>query len=403
MDHGSVRRRLGPVATGLILLALVGLALADDGGTGRTVAVGDVHGSINGLVGILRETQLIDEQNQWIGGESVFVQTGDLLDRGVKLQEVIQLLMGLQEEAQATGGRVHVLLGNHETMNLLGITRDVNRDAFQEFVTDQSEKRRKNGWAMYKQFWRRRMPEIGQQPAFSKEAKAQWMAVHPLGFFEYVEAFGPDGPYGRWMRHLPGALIIGDTLFIHGGYGPSQAGVSVDEINRRVTEELATFDATRAWMVTEGLALPWHSIHELIREAQRELQYIAGQDPTTLSPERIERAERLQLKWGSWSLLHPEGPFWFRGTAKWNEADHLDDMVALLEGLGVRRQVVGHTPQATGRIQVRFDNRVFLIDTGMLTSVYKGVPSALEIVGESVVAVYPGERQVLEMAPSPEP
>jgi hypothetical protein len=56
---------------------------------------------------------------------------------------------------------------------------------------------------------------------------------------------------------------------------------------------------------------------------------------------------------------------------------------------------VGHTPQTAGRIQARFDNRVFLIDTGMLTSVYKGRPSALEIVGDTVAAVYPGERHVL--------
>lgn len=367
------------------------------------VAVGDVHGSFDGLTTILRETGLIDDQNRWTGGSTVFVQTGDLLDRGVKLQEVIGLLMRLQEEAPKSGGQVHVLLGNHETMNLLGITRDVNRGAFAEFATDQSEARRSKGWAMFKAFWRRRMPEIGQQPVFSKEAKAQWMAVHPPGFFEYVEAFGPDGTYGRWMRQLPGALVIGDSLFIHGGYGPSLKGVSVEEINTRVVVELATFDETRAWMVAEGLALPWYSVHELTREAERELRYIAGQDPDSLPPERIERAKRLSLDWSSWSLLHPEGPFWFRGTAKWNEGDHLALMTALLDDLGVKRQVVGHTPQATGRIQARFDNRVFLIDTGMLASVYRGVPSALEIIDDTIVAVYPGERQILVRGPPADP
>ena len=54
----------------------------------------------------------------------------------------------------------------------------------------------------------------------------------------------------------------------------------------------------------------------------------------------------------------------------------------------MKRIAVGHTPSMDSRIAARFGGRVFLIDTGMLASVYKGRPSALEIKGEAVNAIY---------------
>ena len=58
--------------------------------------------------------------------------------------------------------------------------------------------------------------------------------------------------------------------------------------------------------------------------------------------------------------------------------------------------VVGHTPSRDGRMVVRFEGRVILIDTGMLSSYYTGGrPSALEIDGDTFTAIYPGEREVL--------
>ena len=71
-----------------------------------------------------------------------------------------------------------------------------------------------------------------------------------------------------------------------------------------------------------------------------------------------------------------------------------------MEGLGAARQVVGHTPQRTGRIQPRVGGLVFFIDTGMLTEVYGGAPSALEIDGDAITAIYPGERQLLQPSES---
>ena len=108
----------------------------------RVVAVGDVHGSYDGLVSILRETALIDGKNSWIGGSALLVQMGDLLDRGSDIRRVLDLMMSLQGQAQTAGGNVVVILGNHEVMNMIGDLRYVNPDTYESFAEPGSESAR---------------------------------------------------------------------------------------------------------------------------------------------------------------------------------------------------------------------------------------------------------------------
>ena len=65
----------------------------------------------------------------------------------------------------------------------------------------------------------------------------------------------------------------------------------------------------------------------------------------------------------------------------------------VFDRFGVTRAVAGHTPTSTRRIVSRFDNRLFLIDTGMLTTVYRGQPAALELSERGVTAIYLAERE----------
>ena len=117
----------------------------------------------------------------------------------------------------------------------------------------------------------------------------------------------------------------------------------------------------------------------------------------------------------SWFLLRPDGPLWLRDYAHpqgtsygWSEEEGASLIQEVLEAQGVHHVVVAHTPQATGRIGSRFGGAVFLIDTGMLASVYRGRASALEIQNGVFTALYPGESEVLlrtwpETTPEPKP
>src|SRR3989442_13695252 len=89
----------------------------------RVVAVGDIHGDLDAFVGILQKARLIDPSRRWSGGNTIFVQTGDMLDRGPQSRAVMDLLMSLQRDAARQSGRGIVLMGNHEARNIFGDLR----------------------------------------------------------------------------------------------------------------------------------------------------------------------------------------------------------------------------------------------------------------------------------------
>ncbi|CUI14421.1 kinetoplastid-specific phosphatase, putative [Bodo saltans] len=94
----------------------------------RLVAVGDLHGDLNQTLSILRLTGLIDDRKHWIGGNTILVQVGDVLDVGPNDIDIVKLFMKLGRQASAAGGSVEQLLGNHEIRNLRGDFTAVNDD-----------------------------------------------------------------------------------------------------------------------------------------------------------------------------------------------------------------------------------------------------------------------------------
>jgi hypothetical protein len=75
--------------TTLLAISLI-QPLAGAATSQRIVAVGDIHGDFESFVSILYETGIINQQNQWIGGRTILVQTGDLLDRGSKVPPTVR-------------------------------------------------------------------------------------------------------------------------------------------------------------------------------------------------------------------------------------------------------------------------------------------------------------------------
>ena len=151
----------------------------------RVVAIGDLHADLPTTLSVLQLAGLVDEQGEWSGGETVFVQTGDQTDRGPDSKEVLELLMGLQGQAAAAGGQVIVLLGNHEVMNLGGDLRYVSPAAAQDFGSAQARE----------------------------------------------QAFSAEGALGAWLRQRPMVAQVGDTVFVHGGITPRFAQMGVTGMN----------------------------------------------------------------------------------------------------------------------------------------------------------------------------
>jgi hypothetical protein len=385
------------VALVAALAAAASVAAQPGSGQPRIVAVGDVHGSLSGLVGILKAAGLIDDSRHWTGGTATLVQTGDLTDRGAEVRGVLDLMMALEKEAPKARGKVEQIVGNHEVMNLLGDLRDATPDICAAFADGNSATTRDRAWREYEQLIAARARTRPQEapPAYTRTSTS-WLEAYPLGCIEYRQALSPRGTYGRWLRSRPIAAHVGDGVFMHAGPNPDSV-VSVAELNAKAKQEIERFDRFLQRLVDARMAKPWFRFEDILAVAAAEVRWTTailaaakerGETPNLegIDVDLVREANDI-LQIGTWSLLAADGPLWYRGYATAADDALQAPVAGLLERWKVRRIVVGHTVNRDFRIRVRFGS-VFLIDTGMLAPVYKGMASALEIKDAQTTALY---------------
>ncbi len=306
-------------------------------GVQRIVAVGDVHGAYDKFTDILRAAQLIDKKNAWAGGKTHLVLVGDLVDRGPASRKVLDLLMRLEPQAQKAGGYVHVLLGNHEAMNISGDLRYVSKEDFESYLTPDSKELRERALALTLANLKRAGNPPPDEDAFRKEFEAK----HPLGWVEQRLAFSAEGKYGKWLRQKNVIIRINDLIFVHGGISPKYETKTRKEINDTVRAELNDLTAMSGGMATD-----------------------------------------------------PDGPLWYRGLAEFPENDqtlvsHVENILRLNQA---RHIVIGHTPARA--IALRFGGRVIQVDVGLALT--PSAPEAfLEVKASKYYAVSDGQRTEL--------
>src|SRR2546430_1974296 len=363
------------------------------------VAIGDVHGDFDDFVTILQRAAIIDGQRHWSGGQTTLVQVGDLLDRGPKPREVMDLVISLEKEAPKAGGRVVSLLGNHEMMNIMGDLRYVTAENYAAYADSNSAERQKSAYQEYVKWRNSHAQLLAELPQPMELTEAEWMARHPLGFVEQREAFGPNGSYGKWLREHSAVAKIGEVIFLHGGIHPNLAHLKLDTINSHIRDEIKAFDSAKQGLVDQKVILPFFTLQEITAAVQAELTA----ERKSLVPSDQQRQARLVgfLGYGDWLSVRVDGPLWFRGYDQWSEEEGTAQIGKVLESYNAKRIVVGHTVQKGGRMRNRFGNRVFLIDTGMLSSYYPGGrASALEIQKDTKLTADYMDQQVVLVEPA---
>ncbi len=363
------------------------LLCAVAGAQPRVIAVGDIHGACADFSAILQRTRIIDANRRWIGASSTLVQTGDVLDRGKEGRACLDLLMDLERQAGRAHGQVMPLLGNHEVMNIMGDVRYVPPEMYLSFATSGSEKVRERAYRDYLQFLASdRNHEPAATPGDPEAARKKWMDEHPPGFFEYRDAFGPNGKYGRWLRGHNAAVQIGSGIYVHGGLNPSLAFNDVAELAVRVRREMAAFDSL--WQSLSEKKVLWRymklneALDHLAKEAAWMESHGGGNDPETLTQIKMLLGVR------TWLCVSSDGPLWYRGLATEPEDKLMSGLQSMLARLKAQFVVDGHTVQANFQITPRFDHRVFLIDTGMNKEAFGGRASALQVEGSRFTAYY---------------
>jgi Calcineurin-like phosphoesterase len=386
----------------VLLLALpIGAATTPPNSAPLLVAIADVHGDFDDFCSILQRAGLIDEQRHWTGGNATFLQLGDLIDRGPKPRQVLDLMLSLDEQSAKAGGHVVALLGNHEMMNLMGDLRYVSAGNYGSFVDSESESRRQSAFQKYFE-WRKAHPQLLtelNQPVLP-ETEAEWMIRHPLGFVEHRAAFSPAGIYGKWLRERSALVKIGGVIFLHGGINPDLTSLGLDQINGRIRSEMNQYDEARQYLADENVLLPFFTLQEAIAVAQAEL-IVERKQRAKSNDARLARIEQF-LALGGWLCVREDGPLWYRGYDQWNEEEGAPKIDKILAAYNATNIVVGHTVQKTARIRPGFGGRIMFIDTGMLSSYYHGgKPSALEISEDrKFTAVYLDQQVALPVAKS---
>ncbi|MGF1508723.1 MAG: metallophosphoesterase [Myxococcota bacterium] len=299
----------------------------------RVVAVGDVHGDYQQLVQVLRFAGVIGPDGHWSGGRSVLVQAGDIPDRGPDSRKAMELMMRLEREAVENGGRVHALIGNHEALNMMGDLRYVHPGEFEAFVGPDSAQRRAE-WLSGRQ-GPTSTSDTASTAASSEDQGDAAAASIPLGWVEHRRAWQPTGSLGAWVLEHDSVVVVGQSMFVHGGLSPALLGVPLSQVNERIREELRS-----------GQAGPGSYVED------------------------------------------PAGPLWYRDLASGDEKaleEHVDRVLTFYE---VERIVVAHTPTG-GAVIPRFGGRVLLIDVG-LSEAYGGANACLILRDGDAFALHRG-------------
>lgn len=154
----------------------------------KTLVVSDLHGRLDAFVALLKGNGVIDDQLHWIYGKNQLVFVGDILDRGRDDNGIAWLVYKLEREAEAVGGRVDFIVGNHEDLVLKDDIRYVHEDHL----------------------------------IFSAKAG-----------IPYADLYGANTELGRWLRDSYLILTVGKNLFVHAGLSMKMVDKSykIGEVN----------------------------------------------------------------------------------------------------------------------------------------------------------------------------
>jgi len=349
-----MRKSYRPIVISLFILIFFANLFAEDiqcewKGVERIVAVGDLHGDYDNFIKILKEPKIgiIDDNHRWIGGKTHLVQIGDVMDRGDHAKKIFDLLIRLEKEAEEAGGKVHMLIGNHEEMNIGDRAFDrrgyVTVEQLRSFLPDKFKEKRER--KPRKKFGGNSSIETGSNPPLAPGIVAYWekqlrdaMDVdrHPVRR-EYVKTFNET--YGKWILKHNAVIKINDTIFVHGGISEKFSTWPLKKINDVLRKEL-----------------------EMWRIAVLRLEY------PDYDPEIAYRGD---------------GPLWYRGFILPDVGEEvLEETVdIILLNLNAKNMVTAHTPRVirNPREMTKYNGKIYIIDTNISRAYRSGKLSALII------------------------
>jgi hypothetical protein len=315
----------------------------------RIVAIGDLHGDLERTQSALQLAGVLstDGEHRWVGGTTVLVQVGDVLDRGEDEIAILSLLAWLGKQARSKGGAVFQILGNHETMNVAGDFRYVAPGGFHEaeLFAEYCEQDHGGNWDAAFEAWH----EASQELKRTREAGfTSWLPMfNPIkiqkGIVARTKLLSPGGPLAMQLASHGVVLKVNDWLFAHGGVLPHHVDYGLERMNREVS----------LWMKMGN--------NRWGKPAEMPFVAVKGFDSIV------------------WSRLYSKENF----DRPQEKIQACGILAAALSATNSRGLIVGHTPQTVGA-NCKCDGRIWRIDVGMSSGVLHALPEVLEIVDDKV-------------------
>ena len=296
----------------------------------RLVAIGDLHGDLEKSKEALRLANLINDSGDWTGGSTTVVQVGDVLDRGGDEIKILYFLERLHRQAARVGGQVITMNGNHEIMNVCRNFRYVSKSGLEEFRVWAE-------WYRVGQVMKTLCEGLENPKNIFEGIPKSLCRVHHDDDEAFVEgirariaALRPSGPISaRFLSKNATVLVIGDSVFVHGGLKPEHVYYGLEKINEDV----------RDWI--NGLGENYT------------LKHFARKKDAVVWMRDFSDDSKRKCDCSALELLLNTIP-------------------------GARRMIMGHTIQKNG-INGACENRAIRIDVGMSKGCGNGLPEVLEI------------------------
>ena len=374
------------------------------------MVIPDIHGAYPEFTELLKATGMVDENLDWKGGETHLVSLGDLLDRGKDSRKVMDLLIRLQQQAPASGGKVHVVNGNHELMNLIADLRYVSKGEYAAFTGEETDSMRQQAFTVFKAGLTAKAEKSGES-LDEESVRKQFEARFPPGYFGHRAAFSLQGRYGQWLLSLPLLIVINDIAFVHAGLPKIVSEMELPELNRQfqsgltrylqVWEELvkrgilSSIDDRRADSIVKTM-IEQSVPSDCMEARQEQCRQLTAEGAEKLDPRTMNLLQEF-VDLSEAPLLGVEGPAWYRGSVLCRPVLEEHVFAAALKRINASRVMVGHTVTKDRRVHDIRQHRLFMLDTGMLRSHYKnGRPAAMIIEDDQLTVqyLYPEERTV---------
>jgi hypothetical protein len=210
----------------------------------RVVVVGSVRGHVDRLRTVLVRAGLIDQNDNWIGGEAHLVQLGELFGQGPSLTGAVELLMSLEKQAEAAGGDVQslqspsdfaVLRGRFDNIAVFG---EGVEQRYAKYVTADSEEKRQK-WV--DKFMAEQAEFNEGEPTFERlrlDFQRNLDMHFKLGAAEFLESIAPGTEMGDWLRARNTIIRIGDTVYSYAGASELVAITALEEVNDEIRDKV---------------------------------------------------------------------------------------------------------------------------------------------------------------------